>query len=444
MHLNWVHEIITLLLIAAGCVWWALRTWGREKPWDPTGRLAATTLAAKVLVGMLLPLLYLYYYQASDPRQHYKTIRGLGQLCLEEPEMAQRLLLTANPRLEPDYTQLSKRYIEQIPHLNDPASFAFAKLVLPVYTLAGGTYLGTSLLLSLLSFAGCWMLYRVLAQRYPTAQLSLAAIWLGYPSLLFWASGLMKESLLFAAFGFGLAALLSLLWRPITIRSGLIHGMVILVTGAVIFLVKPYWLFALIGIGAFAPLQYALLKTIRKKSLQGWLIPIVLGMLILGGLAWLLTYHPWYFEKALVTRLYSLNTSSAYTGLMRDIGNVDLSLWGVLSKVPSSLALMLAYPMPWEVRDVLSGFSALENTLILTWLVIFAIQLRKRKRFGMFGQDAFVTFCVAFGVCYLVFIGFSMVHAGSIARYKIYSLPILLTGLAIWSRRIFTERKADG
>ena len=81
----------------------------------------------------------------------------------------------------------------------DPKTFAVVRYITPLELLCFRSYLITTVVLSVLSFTGLWKLYLLFNRVYPGISDQLAIGVLFIPSVVFWGSGLLKDTITFSA-----------------------------------------------------------------------------------------------------------------------------------------------------------------------------------------------------------------------------------------------------
>ena len=81
----------------------------------------------------------------------------------------------------------------------DSGTFAVSRYSAIFCLLGAKSFFVTSLLTASFSYIGMWKLYRLFTINYPDAKKALAICILFMPSLLFWGSGIMKDSYVLGA-----------------------------------------------------------------------------------------------------------------------------------------------------------------------------------------------------------------------------------------------------
>jgi hypothetical protein len=136
--------------------------------------------------GWLLPATMSIWQGRGDSVDYYFCSQDLLEKMLQDPLSGLKLFfLPAGDAAFPYHI-----YYTQGPPL------AMIKLSLPFYLLGAGSYWGMSLLMGSLSWLGSWALYRELLRHRKQLRWLPAFALLYLPSVLFWAGGYSKDSLI--------------------------------------------------------------------------------------------------------------------------------------------------------------------------------------------------------------------------------------------------------
>lgn len=111
------------------------------------------------------------------------------------------------------------------------------------YVFSFGSYIGTALLLAFICYTGIWRLFLLFNHVFPLIEKQLAISLLFIPSVVFWGSGLLKDTVTLGATGLFAAHFYSLfVQRKYTISNFIYISIAIFLLASI----KPYILFALI------------------------------------------------------------------------------------------------------------------------------------------------------------------------------------------------------
>jgi hypothetical protein len=306
----------------------------------------------------------------------------------------------------------------------------FNKVLMVMGFASGGVLAINGLYLSLLCFIGCWLLVRTLQQAFPaTPEVAAVIAFLLWPSVVWWTSGLTKETLLVGTAAGLLACLLPVLYgMP---RPGLWSICTRAVLGIVLIwvMVRIRLLFALPFLGCvLGPVL------VRLATRRGWVgykqayqVGSLLVLLVVGGtLAGMLSIM--YLGPNYFTHEVALNYQH---GLLTSQGRPHLEYadWqptyaNMLRHAP--LAVLQALSRPWlgESTRPIYLATALENTVLLLLLCVAVVAVW-RKRAGAL-PSALVVALLVYCLLLTAFIGLSTPNLGTLSRYRTTLLPWLL------------------
>jgi len=293
------------------------------------------------------------------------------------------------------------------------------------FYLLGPSMYAASVTFAMLSLCGKIAIYRVFranldsAFRWPAA---IAALFV--PSFVFWSSGLIKEAVVVAGFGW------SFLGLHLWIREGRpVSGWALMMAGALpISLIKPYILFPLVLAGGSWYYWARSLKRGRLRIRPAYFV--VAAVLGVGGIVVLGQYFP----------EYALDNFTARTGELQQLGRRDGSAYtlsdettvvGQLAYAPAALLTSLFRPVLFEVHNVLTLANAVEMT-VLTFLfarILFTRNLGKVRR--QIADNPLLVFCVVFVIAFGIAIGLASSNLGTLSRYRCPLLPFFVVLLLV-------------
>ena len=239
----------------------------------------------------------------------------------------------------------------------------------------------------------------------------LAGLIFGLPSVLFWTSGLHKDSLIYLSLAFILYGL--------SHRLRLGHFHTCLYGGlALMLLFRPYLLALLLPclLGFVLCLRFP-----QRHPLVSYLWIYGLMVLGLGLVEW---FYPNYGPLSFLAgrqRLFNLEAGGSNLEHFGDLG--EGGWWYVLKSLPWALVKVLARPFLWECQDFLQLMAAIEVLICLTVLGIWAFARRGvAQDLGPLGY-----FMLFYALSNLVLVGLLVSNLGTIVRYRSLAL-----GLLVW------------
>jgi hypothetical protein len=386
-------------------------------------------------------LVYTFYYDGGDTTAYFQGAKVITNLYAQNPQVATSILLGD---LSPENYSLFNYQTGYPPYYmwRDPHTFSVCRYSVPFVFLSFKTFMGASILLSMLTFIAIWRFYLLLVKLYPHLSKEMAIAVLFIPSVVFWGSGIMKDTYAFGALCLFLVVFYNLFVER---RKLVINILLILVTINFMMNVKPYILYTLIP-GALTWLSFNRIAAIKNIVLKIMLGPVLLGF---GGIAAFFVlsnmsdlFGKFSMDKAIDQAKVQQEDlkRDVYGENSFDIGEIDGSIGGLVSLAPKAINAALFRPYLFEARSAMIFITGVENTLflLLTLYIFF-----KGKFFGVFyhiRKDPYLIFAVSFTILFAFMVGISTANFGAMVRYKIPFMPFFLSALLIIRSRLMTNK----
>lgn len=301
------------------------------------------------------------------------------------------------------------------------------KLAALISLVSFNKFLIISIFFALFSFAGQWKLFRVFHDINKGEHTKLLAFAVLYtPSIWFWGSGLMKDSVCIGATGF----IIAILYKNFIKKQFALKDMLLLVVMFyIVNIIKSYIaIILLVGLATFIFARFMLaVKNIIFKA-----ILIIIFFFISITIAFVFNFDEQLQELTIESTQQLESFQKNYNAVNNDddrskgmveIEEIDASFGGIVLQSPEAIFTCLFRPFIWESRKIIILFTSLESTLLLvcTLMVLFITRF-----FGFFRavfNNEFVLFCFIVSMLFALIIGLTTFNFGSIARYKIILLP---------------------
>jgi hypothetical protein len=127
---------------------------------------------------------------------------------------------------------------------------------------------------------------------------------------------------------------------------------------------------------------------------------------------------------------------SYYKGNAFDIGDYEPTVQGLLSVSHKAVFAALFRPTFLDVRNVVMGLCAIENTFILGFCIYLLIKLRVYKFFNMLTLHPLLMFSFIFSIFFAFSVGVSISNYGALVRLKIPCIPFFLSSLVIMNHML--------
>jgi hypothetical protein len=291
-------------------------------------------------------------------------------------------------------------------------------------------YLIITLFFGVFSFAGLWHLFLVFKDINKGKELKILA-WtiLFFPSVWFWGSGLIKDSICIGGIGFIIYFLYKLfIKKEFSIKS--IVGLVILVY--VVVIIKSYIILGLaVGLSVFLFSRF--ISPFKNIVIRGFVMTAFLFAVFFVAYITNFSDQVQLLAEESMVQLDSFKRN--YDAVQNDdersratmeIKDIDLSLSGMITHSPVAIFTCLFRPFLWESKKVFILFSALESLLLLCATLYIMIKL---KFFGFFREilgNPYILVSFIMSIFFALIIGFTTYNFGTMARYKIILLPFYL------------------
>lgn len=300
-------------------------------------------------------------------------------------------------------------------HSSGPRTVFFIAILRPIVIATGGSYWLSSLWLSFVSFVACWYATITLSRLYQTNKYPIAICFLLIPSIVFWSSGILKDSLAFAS----LTTLVTLIikYYKLTKLSWLDILLLILST-FLLFKIKHYLLIISLIFGG-SLIAYSILQ--RMKSKWKWVISAIILLTALTSTQFI---HPYLNINRLSWALYENNRviNQATNENELNITIENESLLAVIKEIPSALHAGLFRPSILDKTPIWGWVHKIEN-LILTVFIFLSILIYVKERpdinWGLIGISLTCIMLLA------IMLSLAAPNFGTLVRYKNAFMPYL-------------------
>ncbi len=314
----------------------------------------------------------------------------------------------------------------------DAHTFMVIKLTSIFTILANKNYFLTSILISSLSYYGIWKLYLTFRQYAPAIEGKLAWAILYFPSPLFWAGGVSKDTYTFM----GTALFVYCAHQFFILkRRKTVIVVLLLVSSWLILSIKPY-IFMVLFPGGLLWIFYNKLQRIRSPFLSFVLFPLMIAVIsflsyfILGSLG--SSMDRFSFDNALETAAITNNDlkQEYYGGSSFDIGDFDGSP-GAAARLflPAVNAGLFRPFFIFEGRSPVLLLAGLENAFLLLFTIYVMYKIKVKNFFAIISKNPILLFCIIYSILFAYMIGLTTSNFGALVRFKIPLLPFYVSAL---------------
>ncbi|WP_228450866.1 hypothetical protein [Chryseolinea soli] len=396
---------------------------------EVTRRYFFPALTVKIAGALIVGLVYQFYYGGGDTfNYHTYGSRYVWEAFWESPMTGFKLIFNNGY----DYNGVYK-YASKIPFFRDPPSYNIVKIAAICDLFTFSCYSATAALFAAFCFVGMWQFFLTFYEQYPHLHKGLAIATFFIPSVFFWGSGLLKDTITLGCLGIATFQIYKIF---IVRQPSLSRITMLLLSFYGLYAIKIYILLTFLPAAILWVFLFNL-RTIRSQAIRTIVFPFVLG--IAGALAYFATLkasedNPKYAISSLARTAqetaYDIrfqtgkDAGSGYT-----LGELDGTLGSMLALAPQAINVSIFRPYLWEARNPFMILSALESfALLLTTL--YLLWKRNLQVFSaLLSPNIF--FCLLFSLTFAFAVGVSTYNFGTLVRYKIPLMPFFVVGLML-------------
>lgn len=393
-----------------------------------TRRYFFPALTFKIIGALALGFIYQFYYDGGDTfSYHTHGSRHIWQALIDSPLRGIKLLMGNDDQVG------VYQYASRIYFYHDDQSYFLIRIAALLDLITFSSYSGTALLFALLSFIGMWLFFLTFYKQYPHLHFGLAIAAFFLPSVFFWGSGILKDTITISCLGVATYCfyLIFLKKKPTLSSIAFLLGSLFIIFNIKKFILQAYLPAVITWIVAF---NFQYIKSIIIKSV---LIPILTLLILVSSYFAALKigedddrYSVDKLAKTARVTAYDIRYwSGRYAGSGYALGELDGTYESMIRLAPQAINVSLFRPYLWEVKNPLMLLSAFESLGLLV-LTIYTI-LKKRGILFKALTNSNVIFCLLFSVSFAFAVGVSTFNFGTLVRYKIPLLPFYLVALIL-------------
>ena len=344
--------------------------------------------------------IYLFYYGGGDTNAYFRGAKAVGNLLMQDLSKGLAVLFNTNSY----YNSLSSFNYETgsppIHYFADKNTFLVCRLSAPLYILGSKSFLITSFLTSVFSYVGVWKFYRLVNILYPGNAKAFAYIILFMPSLIFWGGGIMKDSYMLGSVCWFTYSFYNVFFSR---KKVFWNGFFLVINTLMILNCKPYILISLIP-GTLLWLNNFYLGSLKNNLIKILVFPLLILVFLSVGFFIFNSFSSSMgrygslesvIEKARITQDDLLNELH-YGKNNYKLDRIDGSISGLLSTAPLATFTAFFRPLPWEIGSPTMVVSAIENTVLLFFVLYSLIRIGPFRFLKIIINDPFLIYCFIF------------------------------------------------
>jgi hypothetical protein len=398
--------------------------WRRKKlPDDTLKKYHRQAFWVKIIASILFVIYYTYLTGGDTRSLYYTEGYNFYQHLLSNHENWKYVFLKGT-EFDPNlvFRHGNEGYFLQ------EGNFMVIRLTALLSFITFGKFVLINLIFGCFAFTGIWKLFIFFYNQRPHLHKAFAISILFFPSVVFWSSGLLKDSLCIGALGW----LTYSLWQ-IFKRKNIVRNLILLYLSVYLLsVVKVYILLA------YAPLLllYFFLKKLQKIRFAffKYLVSITIFVSII------FIFSRVYNSLESELDAYAIdNLASSISNLNETIQNISASkgaesnfnlgaefdgtFAGLLKISPFALIATFFRPFIWETRKISQLMAAVESLILIFFTLKILLKAGPFRFMKYILSDPLIFFCMSFAITFGLFVGASTLNFGTLVRYKIPCMP---------------------
>lgn len=409
---------------------------------NPEYKYFILALSLKVFGGMMFALLTVFYYKGGDSMGYYHGAICLSDEILQNPSSGLQILFSEfNPHLSMYLAPSESAYFMNV---NELDILTMIKITTIINLIGLFSYGATTVIFSAISFIGLWMAYSNLCKIYPKYSGYLLVSFFMIPSIIFWGSGVLKDTVTLSCMGWLIYSFSNVF---ILKRKLILSILISLIASILIIRLKPYILYILI------PCLMIWGQTNLKNLIKGSFIRIILIPLVVLGIS-ISTFLVLknisigagkYDINKLEKTLEGFQSWHGYLANSLDqsgysLGEIEFTPLGYLKVSPSAFNVTFFRPYLWEIRNVPTLIGAVESFFIFLFFLYLLFKLRTQF-FKIIIKNKDILFMMIFSTIFGIIVGMSSYNFGALSRYKMPAQMLFVTALFLIYNIAKDERK---
>ena len=405
-----------------------IRTRNIEK--NPSYKYFVPGLMVKMVGAIAVCLIYVYYYGAGDTINYHYDCVAASKLFLKNPWQAIRFTFLP---LDADIWYSFDNDTGWLLYSYDDKAIVVDKINWIFALVSFNSFIGQTMLLAFFCYFAIWRLYQMFLLEFPQLQRQMAIAFLFMPSVVFWGSGLLKDSITFAM----VALFTSSFYHLMKIRTHSWKNIILLLISSYLLIkIKPYIFFAVLPGSILWLVGFQLSKMINPL-VRASIAPILVVISGLSGYFMLRVMGETlgeYSVNRVIDKAFVTNQDlkqDYYQGASFDIGDFDPTIPGMIGKAPAAINAALFRPYLWESYSPGMIMSGIENFLLLIITLYLILKMRVYNLFLLMFRHHILFFSVFFSLFFAFSVGLTTSNFGSLVRYKIPAIPFFVASLFI-------------
>jgi hypothetical protein len=391
--------------------------------------LFQTGFRVKLFFGILFAF-FSAFILPGDTEMYYTGGVDFKKIVFESTDNLR--FLTAPAAEFGDYYEAKGYRPENYGYISAASNLAAMKFVAFFSIFTFNSYLAISMCFAVFSFFGLWFMFKVFYRIYPTFFKPIFLAFFFIPSVLFWGSGVLKDTLCLGFLGIGFYNAYLFCFEK---RYQLKIFIAFVVSFYFLYVFKPYIAMAFIP-SFFLWYMFRLVGMQKNKLVKSMYIVVPSIALIIflasGELNNIIA------ENAVETIAENMKeTQQNYIrttpddGALIDYGEIVPTPLGIARIMPQALVATLFRPFLWEAKKATALIAALEGAFLFCFTLYVFLKRGPFSSIRAILSDSTIAFSFIFSIVFATAIGLNCFNLGTLVRYKIPCLPFYLISLIL-------------
>jgi hypothetical protein len=387
-------------------------------------------LTLKIIGALGVCFIYQFYYGYGDTLYYYQHATIINEAFSNSFTAGLKLLYVPK-----DFDYEVAPYAAKMRFYGPGAEYMVCRIAAVIGLFCFNTFSAIAIGMAFISFSGMWAMYITFIKVRPQVYKSLAISIFYIPSLFFWGSGVLKDTLCIGSLGW----LLYTFYKGAIQKRSIVQSIVIgFISAYTLYLLKVYILLCFLPAALFWVFNENSAR-IKNKALRMAVLPIflVVGGALAGYALTTLTAGDSDYNidnigaRSKKTADYLYEVSRVQEGSGYKLGELDGTIGGMVKLAPQAIATTLFRPFLWEAHNPVMLMSALEALYFLFLTLKIFYRAGVKRAFILIGSNPMLLLCFLFSLVFSASVGVTSNNFGTLVRYKIPMIPFYLAGLFI-------------
>ncbi|HQW84202.1 MAG TPA: hypothetical protein PK987_07075 [Ferruginibacter sp.] len=384
-----------------------------------------TAFFLRMLGSVGYSLMVQYYYGYGDAFTFYYGSNFFRGQILENPGNIKYLFSNAKEFMA--WFNVEVGDINYAGYFGTGSNLFIMKIATLVSFFSFNSFLVISLFFGLFSFAGQWKMFTVFNEiNIQKHQRLLAWAVLYTPSIWFWGSGLMKDSICLGCMGF----IIYFLYKIFVKKQARLKDLVLLFFLLFVVMQIKSYIIIILGIALVTIIFANLIASIKNFVIRAFVLMIFLFSMAITAFFTNFNAQVQSFAEEYILQIDNLHKS--YEELQNAVENseggivsinTNITLQGIILQSPWAIFSCLYRPFIWESRKIIILLTSLESMLLFFSTLFVIFRTGFFKAFKLLITDRYILFSFIAATLFALLIGLTTFNFGTMIRYKIILLP---------------------